>query len=76
MPRIIKRNLLWIGFAVFLLIAVPFGGREGLFEFSDYAAGKALIWLIFLGFLGYSLLATTKESFFCLLYTSPSPRDS
>ncbi|MEM7269351.1 MAG: hypothetical protein AAF401_08865 [Pseudomonadota bacterium] len=64
MPRIIKRYLLWFGFAVFLVLALAFGGREGPFKFSDHAFGKALIWLIFIAFLAYSLRSTAKENFF------------
>ena len=63
--RFIKRNLLWGFYLVFIALALAFGAREGAFEFSGNAAlGKIVIWLIFIAFLGYSLLAHRKENFF------------
>lgn len=65
MPIFVKRYALWIFYAVFLVCAIAFGGREGLFATeSDFATVKYLILLVFLGFLAFSLYATRRENFF------------
>ena len=65
MPRTIKRYLLWIFYAVFLALAVLYGGREPFFTTgSPFVAGKYLLLIVFLAFVGYSLHATRRENFF------------
>ena len=64
MSRTIKRNLLWMAYVFFLIVAVAFGGTEGLLDFSaPLPWGKALIWIVFIAFLGYSIQAHRKENF-------------
>ena len=60
----LKRNLLWIMFFAFAGLAVAFKGDEPLFVSNGpYAAGKYVAWLMFFGFLGYTLYCSSKDSF-------------
>jgi len=65
MQRFVKRYQLWFAYAAFLIVAILFGGREGLVEIDGpYATGKGVVLLVFACFLAYSLHATRKENFF------------
>ena len=65
MQRFIKRNLLWGAYALFLLLAVVYGSESRAFSFDGpYPAGKVIVWLVFAGFLLYSILASARENFF------------
>lgn len=65
MRRWFKRNLLWLLYAVFLILAVSYGAREGFFSLSgSYAGGKVAVLAAYLSFLAYSLYASQKENFF------------
>ena len=60
----LKRNLMWIFYFAFVGLAVVFKGDEPLFvSEGPYAAGKYVAWLIFFGFLAYSLYCSSKDSF-------------
>lgn len=60
----LKRNLLWILFFGFAGLAVAFKGDEPLFASEGpYAAGKYIAWLMFFGFLSYTLYCSSKDSF-------------
>ena len=60
----LKRNFLWIFYFSFVSLAIIFHQGEPLF-FADgpYAIGKPIAWLIFLGFLAYSIYCSSKDSF-------------
>ncbi|GJL94809.1 MAG: hypothetical protein DHS20C05_12140 [Hyphococcus sp.] len=60
----LKRNFLWIFYFSFVGLAIIFHKGEPLF-FTDgpYAIGKPIVWLIFLGFLAYSIYCSSKDSF-------------
>ena len=65
MNRFLKRYQLWFVYAVFLLLAVLYGGREGFFSIQgEYAAGKVLVLLAYAAFLAYSIYSTQQENFF------------
>lgn len=65
MQRFLKRYQLWFVYLAFLIIAMLFGGREGLVATaSDYATGKFVVLVVFVCFLAYSIFATHKENFF------------
>lgn len=65
MGRFFKRYGVWGLYAVFLVLAVAFGGREGVLTTQgDPAWGKYALIAVFLAFLGYSLHATRHENFF------------
>lgn len=65
MQRIWKRYWLWSVYAVFLTAAMVFGAREGLVLTDGAAPGfKYLIFVAYVGFLAYSVLATARENFF------------
>ncbi len=62
---ILKRNILWLGFGIFLAVAfITHDGEARIFGTGDHAFGKAAVWLIWLGFLIYSLNISRQESFF------------
>ena len=64
MARILKRYGIWGLYAVFLALALRFGGTEGLLPTSDgRALPKAFVLCLYLGFLAYSILATKRENF-------------
>ena len=61
----LKRNFLWIIYFLFAAVAIANRGDEHLiFSSGPFAAGKYLVWMIYLGFLGYSIYCSTVESFF------------
>jgi len=73
MQRMIKRYLLWIFYAVFLVIAIGQGGREPFFAAAGPAAGgKVILLVVYFAFLAYSLYATRRENFFRTLSTMNS----
>ena len=64
MIRTLKRQFLWVLYAIFVVIAVTAHSGEPVFKSSGpYAAGKYVVWLIFFLFLGYSIYCSTKASF-------------
>ena len=64
LSTLLKRNFLWIVYAIFLVLAIIYRSDEQiLFSQGPYAVGKPIIWLIYIAFLGYSLYISTKESF-------------
>tara|TARA_R110002049_G_scaffold304467_1_gene499693 strand:+ start:1294 stop:1698 length:405 start_codon:yes stop_codon:yes gene_type:complete len=66
----LKRNGLWIVFAIFALIAVYFHEGEPLFISSGiYSAGKPIAWLLLITFLVYSIYCSTKENIFKTIKT-------
>ncbi|MER3328451.1 MAG: hypothetical protein RIF34_02645 [Candidatus Kapaibacterium sp.] len=63
--KIVKKNILWIAYFIFVVIAVIYRGDKNLFTSSGpFAPGKYLVWAVYLFFLGYSIYCSTKESFF------------
>ncbi len=65
MQRFLKRYLLWWFYLVFFIVAVLFGGREGLITTAGpYAGAKAILFGVFVLFLAFSLYATHCENFF------------
>jgi len=64
MSRFMRRNALWGVYLVFLAIALAYGGRESLFDFSmPFGIAKAVILLTYFAFLAYSIQAHRKENF-------------
>jgi len=62
---LLKRNLLWLVFAVFVVLALALHTDEArVFSEGPYALGKTTVWLIWLVFLVYSLAISRKENFF------------
>lgn len=60
-----SKFILWILYAIFVVAAVALKGEEPLFQYSGpYAAGKTIAWLLYFGFLGYSIYCSTQEYFF------------
>ena len=65
MRRFSRRYGLWIGYALFLVLAVAYGGREGLVTTeSGFGGAKLVVLAVYLGFLAFSLYATARENFF------------
>ncbi len=64
MIRVLKRQWLWVLYAVFVAIAMATHRGEPLF-FTEgpYAAGKPLIWCVFVGFFAYSIYCSTQANF-------------
>ena len=61
----LKRNGLWIVYAVFVVVAIYFHDGESLFTSQGaFPAGKIIAWLMWMGFLIYSIYISTKENFF------------
>jgi hypothetical protein len=53
---------------VFLLVAFSTHQGEGLFVSNGaFALGKPIVWLIWLGFVSYSISISSKENFFASL---------
>lgn len=68
MFRILKRNFLWIIYAVFVLLVIfNHEGEHVIVSESPYPSGKYLIWGIYLSFLCYSLYCSSQEHFFSTL---------
>ena len=64
MIKKLKRNALWVLFAVFVVLAIAFNEEPIFLSSGPYAAGKIVAWVAFLAFLLYSLDVGNKESFF------------
>ncbi len=65
-----KRNGLWVVFAIFAFTAMYFHDGEPLFiSHGAYPAGKAIAWIIFIWFLLYSIYCSTKENIFKTIKT-------
>ena len=70
MTRSFKRYQAWLYFSVFLALAYAFGSREGFVTTtSPFATGKAVVFVIFVLFLAYSIYANSRENFFRTLAT-------
>jgi hypothetical protein len=66
----LKRNGLWILFAVFAFTAMYLHQGEPLFiSHGEYPAGKAIVWLVFISFLIYSIYCSQKENIFKTIKT-------
>ena len=60
----LKRNFLWVAYFLFVAIALANKGPEPLFlSEGPYPLGKPIAWLLFAGFLAYSIYCSTKASF-------------
>ena len=65
MQRFLRRYQLWLGYALFLIIAMIYGGREGLvLTQPSLQVAKIFFLAIYLGFFAFSLYATRHENFF------------
>ena len=63
--RFLKKNLLWIIFVVFGIMAIATKKDVSIFiSQGSYGFGKYTIWLLFFGFLGYTIHCSRKENFF------------
>lgn len=61
----IKRAAPWVLFFAFVALAMVFHQGEPLFVSQGaYPLGKPLLWLILLGFVGYSYYCSTQENIF------------
>ena len=59
----LKKHGLWLGFFGFAIYALAAGWQPGMLVFKGGAGvGKGLTWLALLGFIAYSVYATSKES--------------
>lgn len=60
-----RKNLLWVGFAVFVFCAVYFGWHDNLFTFKKpIDAGKFVFWFAFIAFTAYSIYCSSREDLF------------
>ena len=63
--RYLKRNLLWIIFIAFAIMGVATKQDASIFiSEGPYGFGKIIVWLLFFGFLGYTIHCSRKENFF------------
>lgn len=63
--RFLKRNFLWLLFMAFALVAIMTREDQSVFiSHGPYGFGKYIAWLVFLGFLAYSIYCSRKENFF------------
>lgn len=61
----IKKLFSWMVYAAFAVVALVVSWHDELWLFSGpQGAAKAMIWLAFLGFLGYSLYCSSQENIF------------
>ncbi|MEM8861384.1 MAG: hypothetical protein AAGD96_23925 [Chloroflexota bacterium] len=61
----LKKNGLWVVFALFVVVAMFLHDGEPLFVSQGaYPTGKVIAWLMFLAFLAYSIYCSTKENLF------------
>jgi len=62
----LKKNILWVIYIVFVALAITFKPEEENFFISNgpYAIGKYIVWMMFFGFLAYSIQISNKENFF------------
>lgn len=64
MQKLIRRHYSWIFYFIFVALAFAFGRNEAPAQTgSGHVAGKAIVWTMFIGFLGYSIFVSHKESF-------------
>lgn len=65
MNRFLKRNLLWVFCAVFLVIALATSDAGQHFGYQGpFASGKYAVAIVFVLFLAYSVYCSHKELFF------------
>lgn len=65
MQKLLGLGLSWGPYAVFVVLALVLSWHQQMLSFSGNAGvAKAIIWLSWLAFLGYSILASQKENFF------------
>ena len=63
--RFLKRNILWGQLIVFGILAAVTKADDSLFiSNGPYGIGKYVMWLLFIGFLGYTIHVSRKEHFF------------
>lgn len=61
----LKRNFLWVIYFIFVAVAIANRGDEYLIQSSSpFPLGKYVVWMLYLGFLGYSIYCSTVENFF------------
>lgn len=61
----LKRNFLWVIYFIFVAVAIVNRGDEHLIlSSSSFPMGKYAVWVLYLGFLGYSIYCSTVENFF------------
>lgn len=62
---LLKRNFLWFVFMGFALVAIWTRKDESVFvSQGPYGFGKYIAWILFIGFLAYSIHCSRKENFF------------
>ena len=60
-----SRYRIWGIYALFVVLAFALNWHDRVFVFSsDFAAGKIVVWLSLIGFLGFSIYCTHRENFF------------
>ena len=65
MKRFFRKHGFWVFYFAFLGLASVFGARESAFDLTGPgAAGKAVLLVVFFGFLAFSLHAHRREIFF------------
>lgn len=65
MNKIVKNNALWVFYSMFVVIAMVTHKGEPIFSIAGpYGFGKAVVWLLLLAFLLYSLYCNWNENFF------------
>ena len=65
MQKLLGLGLSWGPYAVFVVLALALSWHQQMLSFAGNAGiAKAIIWLCWLAFLGYSVLASQKENFF------------
>ena len=64
MWKSLKNNILWVFFAVFVVLAVLFNSEPVVQSNGPFAFGKYIAWLAFFAFLFYTLDISRKESFY------------
>lgn len=60
----IKRNALWIMYAIFAFCAIVLHSGEPFFLSQQFPVGKLITWLLLLGFLVFSIHCSSQENFF------------
>ena len=66
----LKKYGLWLLFFAFAAVAMLFHEGEPLFVSQDvYPLGKTIVWLMFFGFLVYSIYCSSKEHIFKTIRT-------
>ncbi|MEE9372525.1 MAG: hypothetical protein V3V00_05675 [Saprospiraceae bacterium] len=62
--KTLKKNALWVIFALFCILALGFRSEPLFTSSSAFPIGKYLAWLAFTAFLLYTINVSNKESFF------------